>query len=205
MSVLGLGRVKTLRRKHLMPSQFRDAADAEAICEAVTRPTMRFVEIKTEEQQSVLMLHRTRQLFVRQRTTLINAIRAHMAEFGIVAGIGRNGVERLLRLIDEGAAERVPPAAQESLRALQTQLVFVKRQILEADRRIQWMGQLGQLGRLLHACLHAQASGCPWTPWSRRHASAHTMSNTLRRSLGLEAACCPIKDFREVALVRVHF
>ena len=63
---------------------------------------MRFVEVKTEEQQSVLMLHRTRQLFVRQRTTLINAIRAHMAEFGIVAGIGRNGVERLLRLIDEG-------------------------------------------------------------------------------------------------------
>ena len=74
-----------------------DAADAEAICEAVTRPTMRFVEVKTEEQQSVLMLHRTRQLFVRQRTTLINAIRAHLAEFGIVAGIGRNGVERLLR------------------------------------------------------------------------------------------------------------
>ena len=73
-----------------------DAADAEAICEAVTRPTMRFVPIKTPEQQSVLMLHRTRQLFVHQRTTLINAIRAHMAEFGIVAGIGRNGVEKLL-------------------------------------------------------------------------------------------------------------
>jgi transposase len=64
---------------------------------------MHFVAVKTEEQQSVLMLHRTRQLFVRQRTTLINAIRAHMAEFGIVAGIGRNGVERLLRLIDEGS------------------------------------------------------------------------------------------------------
>ena len=74
----------------------------------MTRPTMRFVEVKTEEQQSVLMLHRTRQLFVRQRTTLINAIRAHMAEFGIVAGIGRNGVERLLRLIDEGSDGRVP-------------------------------------------------------------------------------------------------
>ena len=63
---------------------------------------MRFVEVKTEEQQSVLMLHRTRQLFVRQRTMLINAIRAHMAEFGIIAGIGRNGVERLLLLIDGG-------------------------------------------------------------------------------------------------------
>ncbi len=65
-----------------------DAADAEAICEAVQRPTMRFVPIKTREQQSVLMLHRTRQLFVRQRTALINAIRAHLAEFGIVAGVG---------------------------------------------------------------------------------------------------------------------
>jgi transposase len=104
----------------LMPARYvkpyvkrnkNDAADAEAICEAVTRPTMRFVEVKTEEQQSVLMLHRTRQLFVRQRTTLINAIRAHLAEFGIVAGIGRNGVERLLRLIDEGVDKRVPPAA----------------------------------------------------------------------------------------------
>jgi len=69
---------------------------------------MRFVPIKTVDQQSVLMLHRTRQLFVRQRRTLINAIRAHMAEFGIVAGIGRNGVERLLRLIDEGSDGRVP-------------------------------------------------------------------------------------------------
>ncbi len=75
----------------LMPPRYvkrnkNDMADAEAICEAVTRPTMRFVEIKTPDQQSVLMLHRTRHLFVRQRTTLINALRAHLAEFGIVAG-----------------------------------------------------------------------------------------------------------------------
>ena len=111
----------------LMPARYvkpyvkrnkNDAADAEAICEAVTRPTMRFVEVKTEEQQSVLMLHRTRQLFMRQRTTLINAIRAHLAEFGIIAGIGRNGVERLLLLIDEGMDERLPSAAEECLRAL---------------------------------------------------------------------------------------
>jgi transposase len=83
-----------------------DAADAEAICEAVQRPTMRFVPIKTREQQSVLMLHRTRQLFVRQRTALINAIRAHLAEFGIVAGVGRNGVEALLALIAKGENSR---------------------------------------------------------------------------------------------------
>jgi transposase len=89
-----------------------DAADAEAICEAVTRPTMRFVPVKTVDQQSVLMLHRTRQLFIRQRTTLINSIRAHLAEFGIVAGIGRNGVEALLEVIDRGEEEGVPPEAR---------------------------------------------------------------------------------------------
>src|SRR6478672_10511514 len=144
----------------LMPARYvkpyvkrnkNDAADAEAICEAVTRPTMRFVEVKTEEQQSVLMLHRTRQLFVRQRTTLINAIRAHMAEFGVVAGIGRNGVERLLRLIDGGVDKRVPPAAEECLRALQTQLALVKRQILEADRRILAWHRSNELSRRLEA------------------------------------------------------
>ncbi len=113
-----------------------DAADAEAICEAVTRPNMRFVPSKTPEQQSVLMLHRTRQLFVRQRIALINAIRAHMAEFGIVAGVGRNGVEALLKRIREGRDDRLPPQARECLMALTMQLELVKRQILEADRRV---------------------------------------------------------------------
>ena len=144
----------------LMPARYvkpyvkrnkNDAADAEAICEAVTRPTMRFVEIKTVEQQSVLMLHRTRQLFVRQRTTLINAIRAHLAELGIIAGIGRNGVEKLLQLIDEGKDERVPPAARECLMALVAQLELVKRQILDADRRILAWHRSSELSRRLEA------------------------------------------------------
>ena len=113
-----------------------DMADAEAICEAVTRPTMRFVEIKTPDQQSVLMLHRTRHLFVRQRTMLINALRAHLAEFGIVAGVGRNGLERLLNVIEDNGDERVPPAARDCLLALRAQLEMVKHQILDADRRI---------------------------------------------------------------------
>ena len=65
-----------------------DAADAEAICEAVTRPSMRFVPVKDTEQQSILMLHRVRSLLVRQRTMLVNALRAHMAEFGIIAPQG---------------------------------------------------------------------------------------------------------------------
>lgn len=110
-----------------------DAADAEAICEAVTRPNMRFVPLKTEDQQSVLMLHRTRQLFVRQRTTLINAIRAHLAEFGIVAGVGRNGVDQLLGLIASGEDDRIPAPARACLMALVAQLELVKRQVLEAD------------------------------------------------------------------------
>ena len=82
--------------KPYVKRQKNDAADAEAICEAVTRANMRFVETKTPEQQSCLMLHRTRQLFIRQQTSVINAIRAHMAEFGIVAPVGRKGVEQLL-------------------------------------------------------------------------------------------------------------
>ena len=77
--------------KPYVKRQKNDAADAEAICEAVTRANMRFVETKTAEQQSCcLMLHRTRQLFIRQQTSVINAIRAHMAEFGIVAPVGRH-------------------------------------------------------------------------------------------------------------------
>jgi len=122
--------------KAYVKTQKNDAADAEAICEAVTRPTMRFVELKTCEQQSILMLHRTRQLFVRQRTTLINAIRAHLAEFGIVAPIGRNGVEKLLQTIGDGQDARIPDVARTCLEALAMQLHLVNRQILEADRRV---------------------------------------------------------------------
>jgi transposase len=113
-----------------------DAADAEAICEAVTRPTMRFVPIKTPEQQSILMIHRTRQMFVQQRTSLINAIRAHLAEYGIVAGIGRNGVEVLLELIVKGDDDRLPEVARECVLALAAQLALVRRQINDADRKI---------------------------------------------------------------------
>ena len=71
--------------KPYVKRQKNDATDAEAICEAVTRPSMRFVETKTTGQQSVLVLHRARQLFIKQQTSLINALRAHLAEFGTVA------------------------------------------------------------------------------------------------------------------------
>ena len=85
-----------------------DATDAEAICEAVTRPNMRFVVTKTPEQQSCLTLHRTRHLFIRQQTSVINAIRAHLAEFGIVAPVGRNGVEQLLSVAADANDKRLP-------------------------------------------------------------------------------------------------
>ena len=108
----------------------------EAICEAVTRPNMRFVPTKTPEQQSCLMLHRTRHLFIRQRTAVINAIRAHLAEFGIVAPVGRHGVDELLRIVADASDQRVPEIARACVAALGAQLRVLKVQILEFDRRI---------------------------------------------------------------------
>ena len=122
--------------KPYIKRQKNDAADAEAICEAVTRPSMRFVETKTPEQQSCLMLHRTRHLFSRQQTAVINAIRAHLAEFGIVAPVGRNGVEDLLGVVADPSDQRVPEIARTCLAALGAQLRILKAQILEFDRMI---------------------------------------------------------------------
>ena len=92
-----------------------DAADAEAICEAVRRPTMRFVQIKSVEQQGQLILHRARDLLMRQRTQLINALRAHIAELGIVAAQGREGVKELLKIIAIEQDARLPVDAHTSL------------------------------------------------------------------------------------------
>ena len=122
--------------KPYVKRQKNDAADAEAICEAVTRVNMRFVATKTPEQQSCLMLHRTRHLFIRQQTAVINAIRAHLAEFGIVAPVGRNGVEELLAVVADPSDKRVPDIARACLAALGAQLRVLKAQILEFDRRI---------------------------------------------------------------------
>ena len=113
-----------------------DAADAEAICEAVTRPTMRFVAVKSAEQQSVLMLHRTRELLVRQRTMLVNAIRAHMAEFGIVARVGLPQVKELLAIIADPDDARLPPLARTCLVGLARQFVSLHEEITAAEMRI---------------------------------------------------------------------
>jgi transposase len=113
-----------------------DAADAEAICEAVTRANMRFVATKTPEQQSCLMLHRSRHLFIRHQTSVINAIRAHLAEFGIVAPVGRNGVEDLLNIVADCGDKRLPDVARACIAALGAQLRMLKARILEFDRLI---------------------------------------------------------------------
>jgi transposase len=120
--------------KPFVKRQKNDMADAEAICEAVTRPTMRFVEVKSPEQQSVMVLHRTRQTLIRQRTQLSNVIRGHMAEFGLVAPPGREGLRRLIDYL--GAEERVPATARGCLLMLVEQLQLVNVQVLEADRAI---------------------------------------------------------------------
>jgi transposase len=98
----------------LMPPAY-DMADAEAICEAVARANMRFVPTKTPEQQSCLMLHRTRHLFIRQQTAVINSIRAHLAEFGIVAPVGRKGVTELPHIVADPSDKRVPEVARARL------------------------------------------------------------------------------------------
>jgi len=113
-----------------------DANDAAAICEAVTRPSMRFVAIKTQDQQTGLMLHRTRQLLVRQRTMLSNAIRGHMAELGIISAKGRNGTAELLQIIANVADDRIPPVARFCLDLLARQYLTLIAEVSSIDKRI---------------------------------------------------------------------
>ena len=113
-----------------------DANDAAAICEAVTRPSMRFVPTKSEQQQSGLMLHRGRQLLVRQRTMLSNAIRGHMAELGIISAKGRNGTVELLEIITNADDDRVPAVARLSLDALVRQYANTTAEIRAFEKHI---------------------------------------------------------------------
>jgi transposase len=120
--------------KPFVKRQKNDTADAEAICEAVQRPNMRFVPIKSPEQQAGLVLHRTRHLFVRQLTAVSNAIRAHLAEFGIVALVGRRGMDELVAVINDHNDDRIPTLARACLTALCIQLEALKEQIRILDR-----------------------------------------------------------------------
>jgi transposase len=135
--------------KPYVKRQKNDTADAEAICEAVTRPTMRFVEVKTPEQQSVMVLHRTRLMLMRQRTQLSNAIRGHIAEFGLVAPIGRMGLQTLINILFDEKDGRVPAEARYCLQMLVDQLRLANAQILENDRRIRASARATDVGPVL--------------------------------------------------------
>ena len=101
----------------------------------MTRPTMRFVPVKSPEQQSVMMLHRVRLMLNRQRTQISNALRSHLSEFGVVAPIGRNGIEQLLMVVNDENDSRIPVDARLCLRMPGAQLKVVKEQIPANDRR----------------------------------------------------------------------
>ncbi|MGA1809210.1 IS110 family transposase [Sphingobium sp. WW5] len=151
--LMGLGHnVKLMPAQYVKPYVKRgknDAADAEAICEAVTRPTMRFVGIKSPEQQGAMLLHRVRLILNRQRTQISNALRAQMAEFGIIAPAGRGGIDRLLEIIADTADQRISSEVRDCMEMLATQLRMVKVQILENDRRILASARATDMGRRL--------------------------------------------------------
>ena len=126
-----------------------DANDAAAICEAVTRPSMRFVATKTKEQQAALMLHRTRQLLVRQRTMLSNAIRGQLAEFGIIAPVGRLGFTRLLEMMDGPEEFGIPKVAWVCLMGLAEQYQRVEAEIGKLEQCIQAWHRSSELSRRL--------------------------------------------------------
>jgi transposase len=129
----------------LMPPQYvrpyvktnkHDAADAEAICEAVQRPSMRFVPIKEADQQAALMLHRSRELLVRQRTMLVNAVRAHAAEFGLVVPKGVQRIPELRALIASADLEVLPELAKSVLLTLVAQVDIITTRVLALERQL---------------------------------------------------------------------
>ena len=126
-----------------------DAADAEAICEAVMRPTMRFAPAKSAEQQSVLMLHRARELLVRQRTMVINALRGHCAELGLIVAQGASRVEELVAIIEDPGDERLPPLAREALGSLVEQLCSAQARIKQLEATLMAWHRSNQASRRL--------------------------------------------------------
>jgi len=114
-----------------------DAIDAEAICEAVTRPTMRFVAIKTEEQQGVLFLHRARDMVVRQRTQLSNMLRGLLGEFGIVIAQGVGSAIKFAKAVLDGDQPNIPNVAVDVLGNLSNQIVALHQRILWYEKRMQ--------------------------------------------------------------------
>lgn len=113
-----------------------DAADAEAICEAVTRPTMRFVPVKTPDEQAAGMVLKTRELLVRQRSQTANAMRAHMAELGIIAATGMTSIAKLIAILRGGEDERLPVQAQAALLEMAEQIEILTVRVESLDKKI---------------------------------------------------------------------
>jgi transposase len=144
----------------LMPPQYvkpyvktnkHDAADAEGCCEAVQRPSMRFVPVKTETQQALLMLHRIRDRLVAERTGTISAIRGHMAEFGIVAARRGLGMKELLAIISDIDDARLPSMARELLVVQVEHLRAIETRIADLDGRLQHQARNDEAARRLTA------------------------------------------------------
>jgi transposase len=129
----------------LMPTQYvkayvkrnkNEAADAEAICEAVVRPTMRFVPVKTSDQQAAVLLHRGRERLVRERTALVNALRAHLAEFGIIAPQGLRNVGKLIAIVRDEKDARLPSLAHQVLAVLATQIEQIETAVAALEKQL---------------------------------------------------------------------
>src|SRR5499427_4547798 len=207
--------------KPYVKRQKNDATDAEAICEAVTRPNMRFVATKTPEQQSCLTIHHIRHLLIRQQSAVINAIRAHLAEFGIVAPVGRNGVDQLLGVVADANDKRLPTVARACVAALGAQLQMLKAQILQFDRLIRaWhrsseaskrLDEIPGVGPALATALVASVadpkafrSGRDFSAWiglvPRARAAARTSSAaSANKAIATCAACLRLAHSRSFA------
>lgn len=122
--------------KPFVKTNKNDASDAEAICEAMMRPTMRFAPVKSADQQSILMLHRARELLVRQRTMVINALRGHCGEFGIIVAQGAPNITKLIAIIEDGDDERLPALARQALDHLIAQLRMTQAQIVTLEKAL---------------------------------------------------------------------
>ena len=147
-------------RVRLIPPQYvrpfvktnkNDAADAEAICEAVTRPTMRFAPVKSADRQAVLTLHRCRELLVRQRTMLINSLRGLCGEFGVVAGRGAGNAGRLIAGIEDDEDPRVPDLARQALKPLVAQLRATQAHIDRLEKTLKAWHRSSEASRRLEA------------------------------------------------------
>jgi len=137
--------------KPFVKTNKNDASDAEAICEALLRPTMRFAPIKSAEQQSVLMLHRARELLVRQKTMLINALRGHCGEFGLVVAQGASRVEELIAVIEDHEDDRLPGLACKALGSLVEQLRMVQAQIANLEKKLKVWHRASEASRRLES------------------------------------------------------